>query len=271
MVNDTKMDYVGFVGGLMAVVMPLVLLKNHLSSYLRSFMPSYVERIVHFDTKLGHTHVVYVAWKKLYSLKRATYEILGMPKDGYYMFVLWNSSKQKYDHIVLEVKLVEAALGIKNVYNMWAMNEFAIVLMLSNFVDYDRRRKNDILGISINHKDVTRRLRPFMPSITMENNVRPNVLRMLVGYLEGTPVHAIDIRSVHFMYTDYDLEEMVIDEANEYIVPVKMRSHPIVPMSCDASSSEKPSHVYTKEKSASGTSEIEELFEQVPAKKDKNE
>lgn len=206
-------------GKIMATVTPLLILKEHIGCYLKSLVPSYIERIVHFDTETGKTRAVYVAWKNMYSLKRSTYELLGLTKNGYYMIVLWNNIRQKYERIILRGELVERALEIRNISNIWMLRDFAAVLMLSNYVQYASIKSNSLLGITLNRRDVTKKLKPFMNSIHIENNVCPSALYMLLMYLEDDVVNVLDMKSSMCSYVDYDLNEVSVPYANEYLYP----------------------------------------------------
>ena len=214
---------------IMATVTPLLLAKEQFSQYFKSLFPSYIERIVHFDNKGGKTHVVYVARNNMYSMKRITYELLGLTRDGYYMFVVWNSFRSKYEHILLRGELVEKALEIKHIYNLWALHEHAIVLLLSNYVQYASVVNEKILGLTVNRKDVSKKLKPFMPSINIEDNVCPGALYMLLTYLDNDVVHMMTLKTSMCTYVNYDMEEVPIAYADQYIISSNLTSHPVTP------------------------------------------
>lgn len=214
---------------IMATVTPLLIMKEYITQQFRSLLPSYIERIVHFDTQKGTTNEVYVGWRNMYSMKRATYELLGLTREGYYMFVIWNKMQGIYEHILLRGELVEKALEIKNIYNMWALHEQAIVLLLSNYVRYASINKDNILGLTLNRKDVTKRLKPFMLSLNIEDNVCPSALYMLLAYLDNDLVHMLTMKTSICTYMNYDMEEMPIPYADQYIISSNLASHPVTP------------------------------------------
>jgi len=243
-------------GKIMAIVTPMLLLKEHIASYLKSLIPSYVERIVHFDTSTGKTRVIYVAWKNMYAMKCSTYEFLGLTNNGYYMFVLWNNIRQKYEHIILRGELVEKALEIRSISNIWMMRDFAAVLMLSNYVQYASVKNSKLLGITLNRKDVSKRLRPFMNSILLQDNVSPSALYMLLVYLEHDMVNILDMKNSMCTYIDYDLNEFIIPYGDEYIYP--SRSRPVEPCKPTMYEDIEDKNEISEH---SGPSEVEELHE----------
>ena len=203
---------------IMAVVAPLLIAREELAGYLRSFIPSYVERIVHFDVDDGKISEKYLARKNMYSLKNGTYELMGLPRDGYYMFVVWNNLRLCYEHHVLKADLVEKALETKNVQNMWAFHDHGIVMMLSNFVAYSNIGASRILGITLNREDATKKLKPFMKSISIQNNVCPKLLYMLTRYLDNGAISMIALRNSCCIYMNDDMDEVLVGQANEYLV-----------------------------------------------------
>ena len=165
----------------------------------------------------------------MYSMKRVTYELLGLTRDGYYMFVVWNSFRRKYEHILLRGELVEKALEIKHIYNMWALHEHAIVLLLSNYVQYASVVNEKILGLTVNHKDVSKKLKAFMPSINIEDNVCPGALYMLLTYLDDDLIHMMTLKTSMCTYVNYDMDEVPIAYADQYIISSNLTSHPVTP------------------------------------------
>lgn len=253
-----KFFSVEMMGKIMATVTPLLILKEHIGSYLKSLVPSYIERIVHFDTETGKTREVYVGWKNMYSMKRSIYELLGLTKNGYYMIVFWNNIHHKFERIILRGELVERALEIRNISNIWMMRDFAAVLMLSNYVQYASIKSNSLLGITLNRRDVTKKLKPFMNSIHIENNVCPSALYMLLMYLEDDTVNVLDMKNSMCSYVDYDLNEISIPYANEYLYPSGVR----LAEPCRPTMYEDNLEKQNSEQSApSAASEVEELHE----------
>ncbi len=212
---------------IIATITPIIIAKDHIVNYFKSYIPSYVERIVHFDTENGKITEKYVAKKNWYSIKNGVFELMGLPKEGYYMFVVWNSFKLSYERYVLQADLVEKALETKNVHNMWAFHDYAIVLMLSNFVSYSNIGATRIVGISLNREDVTKMLKPFMKSLNIPNNVRPNLLYMLTRYLDHDNINMISLRNSLCMYTNDDMDEIRIGKSNGYLIRSSAESYPI--------------------------------------------
>lgn len=214
---------------IMATVTPLLIMKEYITQQFRSLLPSYIERIVYFDNKNGHTDTIYVGWKNMYSMKRATYELIGLNREGYYMFVIWNKLESRYEHIFLRGELLEKALEIKNIYNLWALHEDAIVLLLANYVHYASYNKDNILGITLNRKDVTKRLKPFISCLNIEDNVCPSALYMLLTYLDHDLVHILTMKTSMCTYMNYDMEDIPIPYADQYIICSKVANSPVTP------------------------------------------
>ena len=212
---------------IMAIVTPILILKEQFVSYINSFIPSYVERIVHFDTEDGNVTERYIAYKKKYSMKNALYEMMDLPKDGYYMFVVWNNLKQSYEHFIFQANLVKSALEIRNVYNLWTLHDFAISIMLSNFVSYSTLGVSKIIGITMNGKDITNQLKPYIKCLSVPNNVRPNVLYMLSQYLNNDATNRTDMDNSTCTYITDDMDEKQINESNRYIMPSTVKNYPI--------------------------------------------
>lgn len=212
---------------IMAIVTPILILKEQFVSYINSFIPSYVERIVHFDTEDGNVTERYIAYKKGYSMKNALYEMMDLPRDGYYMFVVWNNLKQTYEHYIFQANLVKSALEIRNVYNLWTLHDFAISIMLSNFISYSTLGVSKIIGITMNGKDITNQIKPYIKCLSVPNNVRPNVLYMLSQYLNNDATIQTDMDNSTCTYITDDMEEIQINESNKYIMPSTVKKHPI--------------------------------------------
>ena len=204
-------------GHVMSFVTPLFVLTNQLFTYCKSYKPSYVERIIHFDTENGKITEKYIAWKNRYSIKNGLYELMGLPKDGYYMIVVWNNMKLSYEHYILQANLVEKALEIKNIYNLWTLHDDAIVFLLSNYISYTNISTGKILGIALNKEDVTRILKPFMKCINLPKNIRPNVLYMLTKYLNKEPIDKDLMVNSTCIYTNEDMDKININKANQYL------------------------------------------------------
>jgi hypothetical protein len=162
-------------------------------------------------------------------MKNALYEMMDLPKDGYYMFVMWNNLKQSYEHFILQANLVKSALEIRNVYNLWTLHDFAISIMLSNFITYSTLGVPKIIGITINGKDVTKQLKPYIKCLSIPNNVRPNVLYMLSHYLNDDydNINHKDANCAVCTYITEDMDEKQINESNKYIIPSILKNYPI--------------------------------------------
>jgi hypothetical protein len=252
---------------IMATVTPLLIVKEHIVYYFRSLVPSYIERIIHFDIKKGSTDVVYVGWKNMYSMKRATYNLLGLSREGYYMFVIWNKLHRKYEHIFLRGELVEKALEIKNIYNIWALHEEAIVLLLSNYVQYASIYKDTILGLTLNRKDITKKIKPFTRSLNIPDNACPSALYMLLTYLEDDVVHILTMKTSMCTYINYDMEEIPIPYGDKYIICSNSASNSIIPCTPtiyqDAEQEKKENKLVSVPTDVEeDLSEVEELHEQ---------
>lgn len=251
------------VGKLMSMVMPVLIAKEHVRTYINSFFPSYIERIVHMDPSKGETKEIYVAFKKRYTIRNAVYDLLGLSKEGYYMFVVWNNMSLQYERYLIQANMLEKALEIKNIYNLWTLNEFAIILMLNNYVKYAGYGTNRIFQIFINRKDVTKKLRPFLSSISVPNNVRPNVLYMLVQYLNREEVNMIEMKSSFCVCTDYDLEEIRIPNATDYLFPQGTTDNPIMPtIYREVELRAETDAMSSSTNQTNSESEVEEIFEE---------
>lgn len=266
-----------------AVTAPLVMMKDTIVESCRQMIPSYVERIVHFDTETVTVTTKYVGRDKLYSTKRALYEMLDMPKSGYYMIRVWNNVSRRMESYILQADMLERALEIKNVYNIWAFHDFAIVLMLANFISYSNLCTSKIVGICVNGKDVTKTLKSFMLCINMPNNARPKLLYMLCRYLENEYINPSVATNSTCTIIDDEMDETHIKNANAYIHPLGFDGFTAHAVCCSDESeaseaeiaecaedteSSKKIHPKLREKGTVGTVEIEELFETSSKKRD---
>lgn len=216
-----------------AYITPFIVVKEYLHSVSKSLIPSYVERIVHFDTKYAKIHTKYVGRNHLFSMKRAHPELMELPQTGYYVFHVWNQLKVRYEYYVLRADLLTEALGIKNINYIWALHDYGVIQLLSNFVEYSTLDINKkIIGISINNnQDITKLMKPYMGSIHIPNNITPMILYMLTQYLKSERTLYIDALHTNCIYHDEELNDVLISKSKEYII--KPKDIIICPDCCD--------------------------------------
>lgn len=256
LINDILSEnksIVSFVGKIMAYATPFIIMKDQLKACVYSFFPSYIERIVHFDTDYAKLRSVYVGKDHLYSLKNGDVDLINLPETGHYLFHVWNSNILKYEYYLLKSDLLRSALGTKNIANLWAFHDYGIIQLMSSYIRYKTLgTEKKIVGITVNNIDETRTLRPFMESFYVENNVSPFVLYMLIKFIKNERTLYIDAKNSSCTYHDEELNDVYINNANEYL------------FNNDAYSQE------NVEKENEEEDEIEEIFEQDDIEKDKN-
>lgn len=204
---------------IMAYITPFIIMKEHLQLYANSFIPSYIVKIVHFDTKFAKINVKYVGRNNYYSIKNAHADMMDLSDNGYYLFHVWNKYKMKYEYYLLKANLLTLALGIRNMNYIWALHDYGIIQLLSNYYDYTLMGiDNKIIGITINHNDETKVFKPFMNSIHIPNNITPFILYMLSQYMKSEKLYYVDAKTTHCVYCDENLNEVCVKEAKEYLI-----------------------------------------------------
>lgn len=216
----TNHTFVATLGKLMACITPLIVLKEQLQLCANSFIPSYIARIVHFDTKYARMEVKYIGNKNRFSIKNAHSDLMDLPDTGYYMIHVWNRYSMKYEYYLLRADLLVKALGLRNMNCIWAFHDYGIIQLLSNFVEYTLMdvKNSRILAITVNGKDESKPLKPFMNSIHIPNNITPFVLYMLSQYMKGERMHYVDAKTTSCVYCDENLNEVCIKKPNEYLL-----------------------------------------------------
>lgn len=206
----------------MGLITSIVVMKERIRNYFCSFFPSYVNKIVHFDTKCAKIDTLYVAKKNMYSLTKGHTNLVDIPDTGYYMFHVWNSKKVMYEYYLLKANIVVNALGTKDLTNIWAFHDYGMIKLLSTFVDYNNFGFNKkMVGISLNNVDESKILKPFFGSIYIKNNVTPFVLFMLTKYMRYEKFFYIDAKNTSCIYSDEDLNDICINNAYDYVFPTK--------------------------------------------------
>lgn len=204
---------------IMAYITPFIILKEHIQFCVNSLIPSYIVKIVHFDTKYAKINTKYVGRSNCYSIKNAHADMMDLPDSGYYLFHVWNKHNQKYEYYLLKANLLTLALGIRNMNYIWALHDYGIIQLLSNYYDYTLMGlDNKIIGITINHNDETKVFKPFMNSIHIPNNITPFVLYMLSQYMKSERLYYVDAKTTHCVYCDENLNEISIKKSKEYLI-----------------------------------------------------
>lgn len=204
---------------IMTYITPFIILKEHVQLCINSFIPSYIVKIVHFDTKYAKINVKYVGSSNYYSIKNAHADMMDLSDNGYYLFHVWNKHKMKYEYYLLKASLLTLALGIRNMNYIWALHDYGIIQLLSSYYDYTLAdTDNKIIGITINHNDETKVFKPFMNSIHIPNNITPFVLYMLSQYTKSERLFYVDAKTTHCVYCDENLNEVRVKEAKEYLI-----------------------------------------------------
>lgn len=243
-------------GKIMACITPLLVIKEHFQMCTNSFIPSYIERIVHFDTHYAKIHIKYIGRKNMYSIKNAHSDLMDLSETGYYLFHVWNKYNRKYEYYLLRTDLLTKALSIRNMNSIWAFHDYGIIQLLSNYIEYTlmNNSNNKILGITVNRKDETKVLKPFMSSIYIPNNITPFVLYMLSQYLRSERLYYVDAKGTECVYSDEELNEISIKKSDEYLISAKEELK--CPLCCNIS------YKIHTETTSEESDEIEELFEE---------
>lgn len=204
---------------IISIITPFLIAKDQIYCISNSIFPSYIERIVYFDVYNAQVSIKYIAKNNYYQLKNNYTNMKDLPENGYYMFHVWNQQTIQYEYYILRAELLKDALGITRMNNLWAFNNYGLVTLISKYIhEMDNISSHEIIGMVINGIDITRTLKPFMSSISVPDNVCPNVLYMLVQYMNHAYINKLETRIAHCVYIDNELNEISVAKAEDYLV-----------------------------------------------------
>ena len=178
---------------------------DDVKKYAKSFFPSQIVCVSLHINKL--TDKVYQSTSLFPGWANSFCSNMYLPyvKEGYYRIDVWNSNVSSNQHYYLSVKQLEKALGLRYLSSWWAMTDFGIITMLSSYVSMMQMNKNCILGITIDGKDVTHILKPYLISLSLKGNCTARSVCSLYCELSDIDPKKMDTDEVIFI--DYDMIE----------------------------------------------------------------
>jgi hypothetical protein len=192
----------------------LLLWKKKAVNYLSSWIPSYIESVVHVSMKESGVQKVYDGPQHWYHWAHARMQNMFLTDEGFYVIHLWNPLHSHTDHYFLDARILSKALGLRNLGAWWALTEFGTMLMLSVFMFSQKVDKQRYVGLLIDAKDISSLVSPFTSSLCLDNNVTAAALCRYVAYLQGLDPKKCDTNEVTVV--TYDLEEVTV-RGDEYL------------------------------------------------------
>lgn len=186
--------------------------KEKIVHYVRSFFPYHIDYVDHFQdnevTRIYKASSWIARWGDAYT---STMETLVV--DGAYRIRAWNPQECMYVNYFLSATQIAKACGLRSVHSWWAMSDFGIIRMLSDYV-HSCMKKQRILAILIDGKDVTAYLKPYIESLSITKNVTARHVCELYYSLCNINPKKHENRNVAIV--DYDLNETWIKD-DEYL------------------------------------------------------
>jgi hypothetical protein len=129
--------------------------------------------------------------------------------NGYIFLKYWNPSVRDSYCILLETDHLLKALHITDTKVIKYMDHKGIIQLCNDYIK--KVKKQDILDIILNEKNIYDQCKSYMPSLSIANNITPLVLSIL----HATEfIHENEIVVKHY---DYFLNETVVKN-NSYII-----------------------------------------------------
>lgn len=191
---------------------------DRVEKYLKSLIPSYVEKMEiispseNFVTPFYEGYKSLCSWPKSFQVNRLLHCM-----DDYYVFRVWDSEEQKRNTYYMKGWILCEAIGLRHITYLWAYHDYALASLLCGATKKTKQQWK-ILSIIYNGKDVTKDLKHILPSIAIPNNV---TAKALVMYYETCVLKKEFDPKKDDDYTltivDCDLDEKVVKN-DEYVI-----------------------------------------------------
>ena len=131
--------------------------------------------------------------------------------SGFIFLKYWDPSLRESYCILLETEHLLKALSITDTKVIKYMHHEGIIKLCNDYIK--TVKKQDILDITLNHKNIYTSCKSYLPSLSISNNITPIVLSILHGQ---EFMHEKEIIVKHY---DYFLNETVVKN-NSYIIQI---------------------------------------------------
>jgi hypothetical protein len=164
-----------------------------------------------YNKLFPYTYIYEISYIPHGSLKLYRYITDFSNLNGFIFFKYWDPSVRDSYCILLETEHLLKALCITDTKIIQYMNHDGIIKLCNEYIK--KVKKQDILDITLNQKNIYDACKSYMPSLSIANNITPLVLSIL---------HAkefIDDKEIVVKHYDYFLNETVVKN-NSYIIQI---------------------------------------------------
>lgn len=158
---------------IMSIYTPLKYKQEQLYRWLYSFIPVYIQQVFYIPECSTYIEEIY----KFSSGQEWSQTITHEFKDGYYLFTFWNQEKYIIDRLILHSTHIKSALHLTDLKNIWAFHPGPLIYLFKNYLD--KYRKENILDMFLNDKNVYKDLVKYVPSMEISKNITARIVYIL--------------------------------------------------------------------------------------------
>lgn len=171
---------------------------QRLKFLLLALFPSYVDHVVHFDTVTDCITPIYKRRCFCFVQNR------DVPRNGYFLFRLWNRRHMSFSHVILSAWHVQKALELDDTKCLLSIPGKHLSETLSNYVQQGSQcRSHTIMEILVDGKDQYMMFYPFLRSCYIKQNVTTHMLNLLFTWISGEAHQSRNISVSDFEYVPY--------------------------------------------------------------------
>lgn len=160
-----------------------------------SWIPFHVVSVDHFEADDGSlTSPLFRLFSKgAWRWASSHHLTMFAPDAGFYKIRTWNPHLGIHEHFFLSAQHLSEALQLRGLKSWWAMTDFGICVLLSSYMlnmsKMYRKDSHAIFAITIDGKDATPLLKPYLSSLMCRNNATAESVCALYYHLIGQDHH----------------------------------------------------------------------------------
>lgn len=181
-----------------------IALKEKTAQYWTKFLPYHVTHV----WQVMDGRAVHISSSPMFHF------LSSINPEGFYIIHYWYAPECATKYACLSTTRLCEALGIHSLRTWWAMSEEGKCRLLSNYYTENATRSHHtrIFSIHVDGHDATSVLKPYMDSITLDDNLTGEDVRALYYFVRNGDAKAMSVAAAQVddgtvIITDYDLSE----------------------------------------------------------------